>query len=158
MLVCNFLDDRQPKTGSLDLGCDIGLEGTLKNLVREAASTIQHAQADAPSRAQILGAQHDAAIFRARRLTRLAGVLRILKQVMNDLAQLLRIPHHLGARHIQLGTKKDFTKLKSEIKIPFATEMKENDTLHVVLTPTRADFRKLLRKEGFEYESNYLFK
>ncbi|MQP24069.1 hypothetical protein GFJ94_03200 [Flavobacterium sp. LMO8] len=64
----------------------------------------------------------------------------------------------LGMKHIQLGTKKDFTKLKDELKIPFVTEMKENDTLHVVLTPSRADFRKLLRKEGFEYESNYLFK
>jgi hypothetical protein len=64
----------------------------------------------------------------------------------------------LGMKHIQLGTKKDFTKLKDELKIPFATEMKENDTLHVVLTPSRADFRKLLRKDGFEYESSYLFK
>ena len=64
----------------------------------------------------------------------------------------------VGAKHIQLGTKKDFTKLNSELKIPFVTEIKENDTLHVVLTPSRADFRKLLRKEGFEYESNYLFK
>jgi hypothetical protein len=64
----------------------------------------------------------------------------------------------MGASHTQLGTKKDFTKLKSELKIPFVTEMSENDTLRVVLTPSRADFRKLLRKEGFEYESNYLFK
>lgn len=64
----------------------------------------------------------------------------------------------IGASHTQLGTKKDFTKLKSELKIPFVAEMSENDTLHVVLTPSRADFRKLLRKEGFEYESNYLFK
>ena len=65
---------------------------------------------------------------------------------------------NIGATHTQLGTKKDFTKLKSELKIPFVAEMQENDTLHVVLTPTRAHFRKLLRKEGFEYESNYLFK
>ena len=64
----------------------------------------------------------------------------------------------IGAKHIQLGTKKDFKKLNSEFKIPFSTEMKENDTLYVVLTPSRADFRKLLRKEGFEYENNYLFK
>jgi len=64
----------------------------------------------------------------------------------------------LGMRHIQLGTKKDFTKLKSELKIPFQVKMTENDTLHVVLTPSRADFRKLLRKDGFEYESSYLFK
>jgi len=64
----------------------------------------------------------------------------------------------IGAKHIQLGTKKDFTKLKSELKIPFATEMKENDTLHVVLTPSRADFRKLLRLDGFEYATLYLMK
>ncbi len=64
----------------------------------------------------------------------------------------------IGAKHIQLGTKKDFTKLKSELNIPFVTEKRENDTLYVVLMPSRADFRKLLRKEGFEYESNYLFK
>jgi len=63
-----------------------------------------------------------------------------------------------GVKYITLGTKNDFTKLQSELKIPFETIMEENDTLHVVLTPSRADFRKLLRKEGFEYESNYLFK
>ena len=64
----------------------------------------------------------------------------------------------LGMRHIQLGTKKDFTKLKTELKIPFQVKMTENDTTSVVLTPSRADFRKLLRKDGFEYESSYLFK
>ena len=64
----------------------------------------------------------------------------------------------VGAKHIQLGTKKDFTKLNSELKIPFVTEMKENDTLHVVLTPSRADFRKLLRLDGFEYATLYLMK
>lgn len=64
----------------------------------------------------------------------------------------------VGAKHIQLGTKKDFDKLNTELKIPFKTVIEENDTLHVILTPSRADFRKLLRREGFEYESNYLFK
>jgi len=64
----------------------------------------------------------------------------------------------IGAKHIQLGTRKDFTKLKSELKIPFAAEMKESDTLHVVLTPSRADFRKLLRLDGFEYATLYLMK
>jgi hypothetical protein len=64
----------------------------------------------------------------------------------------------IGATHTQLGTRKDFTKLKSELKIPFVAEMKENDTIHVFLTPSRADFRKLLRKEGFEYETFYLLK
>ena len=64
----------------------------------------------------------------------------------------------IGMRHIQLGTKKDFTKLKTELKIPFQAKMIDNDTSSVVLTPSRADFRKLLRKDGFEYESSYLFK
>jgi len=64
----------------------------------------------------------------------------------------------VGAKHIQLGTKKDFEKLNTELKIPFETVIEENDTLHVILTPSRADFRKLLLREGFEYESNYLFK
>lgn len=64
----------------------------------------------------------------------------------------------LGMRHIQLGTKKDFTKLKTELKIPFQVKMTEIDTTSVVLTPSRADFRKLLRKDGFQYESSYLFK
>ena len=64
----------------------------------------------------------------------------------------------IGAKHIQLGTKKDFTKLNSELKIPFVAEMKENDTLHVLLTPSRADFRKLLRLDGFEYATFYLMK
>ena len=64
----------------------------------------------------------------------------------------------VGAKHIQLGTKKDFTKLNSELKIPFVAEMKENDTIHVLLTPSRADFRKLLRLDGFEYATLYLMK
>ncbi|MQP53425.1 MULTISPECIES: hypothetical protein [unclassified Flavobacterium] len=63
-----------------------------------------------------------------------------------------------GVKYITLGTKNDFTKLQSELKIPFETIMEENDTVHVVLTPSRADFRKLLRKEGFDFESNFLFK
>ena len=64
----------------------------------------------------------------------------------------------IGAKHIQLGTKKDFTKLKSELKIPYVAEMKGNDTIHVLLTPSRADFRKLLRLDGFEYATLYLMK
>lgn len=64
----------------------------------------------------------------------------------------------IGAKHIQLGTKKDFTKLKSELKIPFVAEIKENDTLHVLFSPSRADFRKLLRLDGFEYATFYLMK
>ncbi|MFD2907486.1 hypothetical protein ACFSX9_01935 [Flavobacterium ardleyense] len=64
----------------------------------------------------------------------------------------------IGMKHIQLGTKKDFTKLQNELRIPFVVAMNEKDTSHVVLTPSRADFRKLIRKDGFEYQSTYLFK
>ena len=64
----------------------------------------------------------------------------------------------IGMQHIQFGTKKDFTKLQAELKIPFVVNKNEKDTLNVLLTPSRADFRKLLRKDGFEYQSNYLFK
>lgn len=64
----------------------------------------------------------------------------------------------IGMQHIQLGTKNDFTKMQQELKIPFVAKMNENDTLNVLLSPSRADFRKLLRKDGFEYQRNYLFK
>ena len=64
----------------------------------------------------------------------------------------------IGMQHIQLGTKNDFTKMQQELKIPFVAKMNENDTLNVLLSPSRADFRKLLRKDGFDYQRNYLFK
>ena len=63
----------------------------------------------------------------------------------------------IGTQHIQLGTKKDFSKLNANLKIPFQTKMNDSDTSNVILTPSRADFRKLLRQEGFEYEKSYLF-
>lgn len=65
---------------------------------------------------------------------------------------------NLSMHHIQLGTKKDFVKINNELKIPFQTLTNNTDTLYVIVSPSRADFRKLLRKEGFEYQSNYLFR
>ncbi|HBK83028.1 MAG TPA: hypothetical protein DDZ41_05430 [Flavobacterium sp.] len=64
----------------------------------------------------------------------------------------------LHMHHIQLGTKKDFLKLKAQLKIPYQAHLKEQDTTSVCLSPTRADFRKLLRIDDFEYQSNYLFR
>lgn len=61
-------------------------------------------------------------------------------------------------KYIQLGTRKDFIKIKNELKIPFDVNVENNDTTFVILKPNRASFRKLLRMEGFEYEKEYDFK
>jgi len=61
-------------------------------------------------------------------------------------------------KYIQLGTQKDFTKINNLLKIPFDTNIENNDTTYVVLKPSRSDFRKLLRMDGFEYEKIYYFK
>lgn len=60
-------------------------------------------------------------------------------------------------RYIQIGTKKDLAIIK-KLKIPFTAETEGNDTLHVVLQPSRGDMRRLLREEGFEYDNHYYFK
>jgi hypothetical protein len=54
-------------------------------------------------------------------------------------------------QYIQLGTKEDFQKLQTELKIPFKTI----DSTRALLSPSRADFRKLLRLNGFEYQKNF---
>jgi hypothetical protein len=61
-------------------------------------------------------------------------------------------------KYIQLGTRKDFTKINTLLKIPFDANLENNDTTYVVLKPNRSDFRKLLRLGGFEYEKMYYFK
>lgn len=54
-------------------------------------------------------------------------------------------------RKFSIGSKEDFEKLKKEIKIDFEYNYSDNDTT-VVVKPTRADFRKILRKKGFSNE------
>jgi len=61
-------------------------------------------------------------------------------------------------KYIQFGTRKDFIKIKDKLKIPFDANVENRDTAFVVLKPNRADFRKLLRLDGFEYEKMYYFK
>jgi hypothetical protein len=61
-------------------------------------------------------------------------------------------------KYIQLGTRKDFAKINNLLKIPFDANVENNDTTFVVLKPNRADFRKLLRMDSFEYEKMYYFK
>lgn len=54
-------------------------------------------------------------------------------------------------RKFSIDSKEDFEKLKREIKIDFEYNFSDNDTT-VVVKPTRADFRKILRKKGFTNE------
>ena len=61
-------------------------------------------------------------------------------------------------KYLQFGTRKDFIKINDQLKIPFEANVENNDTAFVILKPSRADFRKLLRLEGFEYETMYYFK
>lgn len=61
-------------------------------------------------------------------------------------------------KYLQLGTRKDFIKIKNLLKIPFDANLENNDTTYVALKPNRSDFRKLLRMDGFEYEKIYYFK
>ena len=61
-------------------------------------------------------------------------------------------------KYLQLGTQKDFTIINNFLKIPFDANIENNDTTYVVLKPSRSDFRKLLRMNGFEYEKIYYFK
>lgn len=61
-------------------------------------------------------------------------------------------------KYLQFGTRKDFIKIKEQLKIPFEANVENNDTTFVILKPSRADFRKLLRLDGFEYERMYYFK
>jgi len=61
-------------------------------------------------------------------------------------------------KYVQLGTRSDFAIIKKLLKIPFDANLENNDTTYVVLKPSRSDFRKLLRLDGFEYEKMYYFK
>lgn len=54
-------------------------------------------------------------------------------------------------RKFSIDSKEDFEKLKREIKIDFEYKYSDSDTT-VVVKPTRADFRKILRKKGFTNE------
>jgi len=58
-------------------------------------------------------------------------------------------------KFIQLGTKRDAALIQNELKIQRDIIVENGDTTHVILTPTRSDFRKLLRLDGIEYQSNY---
>ena len=57
-----------------------------------------------------------------------------------------------GVKLVQLGTKKDLDNILYKIHIPTTFETKDKDTLHAILSPSRADFRKLLRMKGMEFE------
>ncbi|MES2864825.1 MAG: hypothetical protein V4666_11945 [Bacteroidota bacterium] len=54
-------------------------------------------------------------------------------------------------RKFSIDSKEDFERLKREIKIDYEYKYSDEDTT-VVVKPTRADFRKILRKKGFTNE------
>ena len=53
---------------------------------------------------------------------------------------------------IELMSQKDLDNILYKIHIPTTFETKDKDTLHAILSPSRADFRKLLRMKGMEFE------
>jgi hypothetical protein len=58
-------------------------------------------------------------------------------------------------KYIQLGTKKDASLIQNTIGIPRDVVIENSDTTHFVLKASRADFRKLLRLDGMEYQTIY---
>lgn len=65
---------------------------------------------------------------------------------------------NLGVDLVQLGTKKDADLVQNKLKIHRDVIIQDGDTIHIVLSPTRADFRKLLRLDGMEYQATYPIK
>lgn len=63
----------------------------------------------------------------------------------------------LGVTEVQLGTENDASFIHNELQIPRDVIIENSDTIRVVLTPSRADFRKLLRLDNFEFQNQYRF-
>jgi len=63
-----------------------------------------------------------------------------------------------GVNLVQFGTKKDANLIQNKLKIHRDVVIQDGDTTHVVLSPTRADFRKLLRLNEMEYQAEYPIK
>lgn len=63
-----------------------------------------------------------------------------------------------GLTEIQLGTKNDANVIQNKLHISREIIIQNSDTTRIILTPTRADFRKLLRLEDFEYQNKYRLK
>ena len=83
----------------------------------------------------------------------------ILNKKVNDNYQVSYIKiTNLGNKYIQLGTKKDASLIQNTLKIPCDVIIENSDTTHIILAPSRADFRKLLRLDRMEYQSNYNLK
>ncbi len=63
-----------------------------------------------------------------------------------------------GLTEIQLGTKNDANVIQNRLHISREIIIQNSDTTRIILKPTRADFRKLLRLEDFEYQNKYRLK
>lgn len=61
-------------------------------------------------------------------------------------------------KYTQFGTRNDFDRINKQLKIPFHANVENKDTTYVILSPSRSDFRKLLRMDDFDYDKMYYFK
>jgi hypothetical protein len=83
----------------------------------------------------------------------------ILNKKVDDNYQVSYIKYtNLSNKYIQLGTKKDASLIQNTLKIPRDVVIENSDTTHVILKASRADFRKLLRLDGMEYQTIYRLK
>ncbi len=90
VLVGDLLDNGQAQASALGLGGDVGLEGTLEDVLGKAAPAVFHDQPDAVGGLVPLGAQHHLVWACASRY-RIGCILRVLQQVVDHLPQLHRV-------------------------------------------------------------------
>ena len=109
VFIRDFFHHRQPQSGAARFAGDIGLERPLQDAGRKAASAVKHAQAHAPRTDAEIGPQDHR--FQGQQGLRLLGILGVLQQVVDDLAQLLRIPQHRRAGCIQIQGDRRLSRL-----------------------------------------------
>src|SRR3954462_14967332 len=85
MLIDDLFHDRKAEPHAARLSRNVGLEDTRHQLLRETAAVVRHSKPHAIARK--LGAHFDRRAYAIRR-RRLESVLRILNQVVDDLADL----------------------------------------------------------------------
>ena len=100
VFICDFFHHRQPQSGATRFAGDIGFERPLQDTRRKAASAVEHAQAHPPRAGTEIGPQHHR--LQGKQGLRFLGILGVLQEVMDDLAQLLRIPQNRRAGCVQL--------------------------------------------------------
>jgi len=102
MLVGDFLDHREAQSCAFVLGGHIGLKRTFEYVVRKPGTAVHHHQAY-PARAGLpLGFDQHGMIGIGMPRAQ-GGILRVLQQVVQNLAQLLGVAEDVGAIGVKLG-------------------------------------------------------